>query len=154
VRNETGWCRMSTIGKRRKKDAVIYLRQFSETLIEWLRKGRKTEDGRFLGQGQTRALSRTKKHQMQPILARRHVYEAGKINANLGSHFCVCSLASSTKFKKAFLRNSVSVFCTKFWEEFGVWAVPCSVPLQLILGFIYKLKKNALQGDNIGPSAS
>ena len=49
------------------------------------------------------------KHQMQPILARSRVYEAGKINANLGSHFCVCSHAPSTKFKKALLRNSVSV---------------------------------------------
>lgn len=95
-----------------------------------------------------------KKHQMQSILARRYVYEAGKINEHLGSHFCVCSLASSTKFKEAFLRNSVPVFCTKFWEEFGVWAVPCSVPLKLISGFIYKLRKNALERDNIGPSAS
>jgi putative flippase GtrA len=84
-----------------------------------------------------------KKHQMQPILARRHVYEAGKINAYLGSRLWVCSHAPSTKFKKEFLRNSVSVFCTKFWEQFGVWAAPCSAPLKLILGILYKLKKSA-----------
>lgn len=95
-----------------------------------------------------------KKHHMQPILAMSHVYEAGKINAYLGSHYCVCSHASSTEFKIDFLRNSVSVLCTKFWEEFSVWAVSCSVSLKLILGVFYKLKRNALYGDHIGPSAS